>query len=145
MANDERDGVRIDKPSSGASEADSNASPGAVTPGFDARLSALRHRYPADPPVGAPALPEHDGGDVKLMGFALRIGVEFVAAVAVGCGLGFLADQALDSRPGGFVVGFFLGAMAGFLSVYRYAMRMMGPVPVTKQEQVDGGGDGSEI
>ncbi|MHA1113499.1 MAG: AtpZ/AtpI family protein [Alphaproteobacteria bacterium] len=53
------------------------------------------------------------------LGFALRIGVDLVAALAVGVGIGLLIDEALETRPWFMVVFFFLGAGAGMLNVYR--------------------------
>jgi ATP synthase protein I len=53
------------------------------------------------------------------LGFALRIGIELVAALAVGVGIGFLLDRWLGTAPWLMVVFFFLGSAAGFLNVYR--------------------------
>ena len=52
-------------------------------------------------------------------GFALRVGVELVAALAVGLGIGWAFDHWLGTRPWGLVTFFFLGAAAGILNVYR--------------------------
>ena len=53
------------------------------------------------------------------LGFALRIGVELVAAVVVGVVIGHLLDRWLGTGPWLMVVFFFLGSAAGFLNVYR--------------------------
>ncbi|MGB8276008.1 MAG: AtpZ/AtpI family protein [Alphaproteobacteria bacterium] len=53
------------------------------------------------------------------LGFAFRIGVELVSALAVGAGVGRLLDIWLGTEPWGLVVFFFLGAGAGVLNVYR--------------------------
>ena len=53
------------------------------------------------------------------MGLAFRIGIELVAALAVGVGIGWLLDVWLDTKPWLMVVFFFLGAGAGILNVYR--------------------------
>ena len=55
------------------------------------------------------------------MGMAFRIGVELVAALLVGVGIGLLLDRWLDTAPWFFVTFFFLGAGAGILNVYRAA------------------------
>lgn len=53
------------------------------------------------------------------LGFALRIGIELVAALAVGVGIGLLLDRWLDTTPWMLIAFFFLGSAAGFLNVYR--------------------------
>ncbi|MDH3700809.1 MAG: AtpZ/AtpI family protein [Alphaproteobacteria bacterium] len=53
------------------------------------------------------------------LGFALRLGIELVAALAVGVGIGWLLDYWLETSPLMLVVFFFLGSAAGFLNVYR--------------------------
>ncbi len=56
------------------------------------------------------------------LGWALRIGVEMVSALAVGVGIGLLLDWWLGTGPWLLVVFFLLGAGAAFLNVYRAAM-----------------------
>jgi ATP synthase protein I len=60
----------------------------------------------------------------KGLSIAMRIGVELVAALAVGGGLGYLADSYLHSDPLGILVGVFLGMSAGLLNVYRMASKL---------------------
>ena len=59
----------------------------------------------------------------KGLSIAMRIGVELVAALAVGGGLGYLADSYFGSSPTGILIGVFLGMTAGLLNVYRMASR----------------------
>jgi ATP synthase protein I len=59
----------------------------------------------------------------KGLSIAVRIGVELVAAMIVGGGLGYLADSYFNSSPLGILVGVFLGMSAGLLNVYRMASR----------------------
>ena len=54
-------------------------------------------------------------------GMAMRVGVELVAALVVGVGIGLLLDRWLGTAPLFLVVFFFLGAGAGILNVYRAA------------------------
>jgi len=64
---------------------------------------------------------EDEGAGARFggLGLAFRIGVELVAALIVGVGIGLLIDRWLGIAPWGLVVFFFLGAGAGVLNVYR--------------------------
>lgn len=80
---------------------------------LDAKLRKVRARHAEEPEqTGRQAIGPG-------LGFALRIGVELVAALAVGVGIGVLLDYWLDTKPWFMVVFFFLGSAAGFLNVYR--------------------------
>jgi len=81
---------------------------------FDARLRKARAE--ADETTGRAPRPERTTSGV---GFALRIGVELVASLIVGGGLGLLLDRWLGTTPWLMLLFFLLGAAAGFLSVYR--------------------------
>lgn len=50
---------------------------------------------------------------------AFRVGVDLVAGLAIGVGIGVLLDHWLGTGPWLMVVFFVLGAAAGFLNVYR--------------------------
>lgn len=84
---------------------------------LDARLRQARERRPDG------STKEDQGPNRSAigpgLGFALRIGVELVAALAVGVGIGLLLDRWLGTGPWMLVVFFFLGSAAGFLNVYR--------------------------
>jgi len=54
----------------------------------------------------------------------LRIGVELVAAIAVGTGLGYALDRLLGSLPIALLVGFTLGSAAGMVNVVRTAKEL---------------------
>lgn len=58
------------------------------------------------------------------IGFAVRIGVEIVAAIGVGTGIGLLLDRWLGTAPWLMVLFFMLGAAAGMLNVYRVMQGM---------------------
>jgi ATP synthase protein I len=82
------------------------------------RLEKARRRsseHEGEEPASAP------GG----LGYGFRVGIELVSALAVGVGLGFLADRFIGTRPWGVILGFFLGAAAGMLNAIR-AMRELG-------------------
>ena len=55
----------------------------------------------------------------SLVGLAMRAGVELVAGVAVGAGVGYALDLWLGSGPWLFISCFIVGAAAGMLNVYR--------------------------
>jgi len=60
----------------------------------------------------------------KGLAFAARVGMELVVATMVGVFLGYLLDRYLGTRPWLMVVGLVIGAVAGFLNVYRFVQRM---------------------
>ena len=51
--------------------------------------------------------------------WAASLGVEMAAAVLVGAGIGYFIDSKLGSIPWGMVLGIILGALAGFLNIYK--------------------------
>ncbi len=53
------------------------------------------------------------------IGFAMRLGVELVAALIVGVAIGYFLDRWLGTKPWLMLVFFLLGSAAGFLNVYR--------------------------
>ncbi|MGE0718399.1 MAG: AtpZ/AtpI family protein [Alphaproteobacteria bacterium] len=76
----------------------------------------------------------HSDGDGKVgsqtdraqspLGWAFRIGVDLVAALVVGVGIGWLLDGWAGTMPLFVVLFFFLGAAAGALNVWRAVNRM---------------------
>jgi ATP synthase protein I len=67
-----------------------------------------------------------DGG--QGLAFAMRIGVEIVAALIVGVGIGLLLDYWLGTKPWFLLVFFVLGAAAGFMNVFRVVGGLGGQV-----------------
>jgi ATP synthase protein I len=55
------------------------------------------------------------------LGVGFRIGIELLASLIVGLALGWVADRFLGIRPWGVVLGFFIGAAAGMVNVFREA------------------------
>jgi ATP synthase protein I len=81
------------------------------------------------------------------MGFAVRIGVELVSAVAVGTAIGWGLDYWLGTRPWLMLVFILLGGAAGMLNVYKMASGMTGGIgyrPVPGAEPKEGSGDGEQ-
>jgi len=62
------------------------------------------------------------------VGLALRLGVDFVAGVVVGVGIGLLLDWWMGSSPAMLIVFFLLGAAAGTFNVFRTASGQGGAV-----------------
>ncbi len=60
----------------------------------------------------------------KMTGFSFRISTEIVAALVVGVGIGIIVDNYFNSQPFGLIIFFILGALAGFLNVYRVMRRI---------------------
>ncbi|MBK67032.1 MAG: ATPase F0F1 [Rickettsiales bacterium] len=71
------------------------------------------------------------------MGVAFRIGIEFVSAVAIGCGLGLIIDNYFGTSPWGMVILFFIGCGAGFSNVYKTTQRMSKPVGLKPENNPD--------
>lgn len=107
---------------------------------LEKRLRAARehqgaHRQGEGGPAGGP-------GSMSGLGWAFRIGVEMVSALAVGVGIGLLLDWWLDTGPLFLVVFFLLGAGGAFVNVYRAAMGYGLAVGYRKPGK-DGGGEKS--
>lgn len=79
-----------------------------------ARLERARSEETRGP--GSGDLPPPSG-----LGAGFRIGIELLASLIVGLALGWVADRFLGTRPWGLVVGFFIGAAAGMVNVFREA------------------------
>ena len=57
-------------------------------------------------------------------GFGFKISTEIIAALVVGVGIGLIVDNYFNTKPFGLIIFFILGALAGFLNVYR-VMRLI--------------------
>ena len=57
-------------------------------------------------------------------GFGFKISTEIIAALVVGVGIGLIVDKYLNTKPFGLIIFFILGALAGFLNVYRVMRRI---------------------
>ena len=85
---------------------------------LDKRLKRLREKDERGAAGGSGR-----SGSASGVGFALRIATELVAALVVGGVIGYLLDQWLGTTPWLMLVFFLLGAVAGFMNVYRVMMR----------------------
>jgi ATP synthase protein I len=57
-------------------------------------------------------------------GFGFKISTEIIAALVVGVGIGLIVDNYFNTKPVGLIIFFILGALAGFLNVYRVMRRI---------------------
>ena len=80
---------------------------------FDQRLEGARKRAGLDT-AGAPA-----ASDEHPLTFAVRLGVEMVAAVAVACAIGYGLDRVFGTRPWLMIAFVPLGVAAGVRSLMR--------------------------
>ena len=87
---------------------------------FDERLRRLRERAPGEQKTD----PGASASTGTAFGFAFRIGVELLAALLVGGGIGWLLDRWLGTMPLFLIIFFFLGAGAGMLNVFRAAKEL---------------------
>ncbi len=110
-----RDDKRLDTSSAGPK----------VTADLEARIARARGQRSA----GA-AAEQTRQGDMSGMSRGLRLGSEFVAAIFVGAGLGWIIDSVLPTRPWAMVVLLLLGFAAGVLNVVRAAKQMNDATPV---------------
>ncbi|MDJ0893649.1 MAG: AtpZ/AtpI family protein [Alphaproteobacteria bacterium] len=107
---------------------------------LSARLRAARERQPDDDKTGGFGGGRREGG----IGLAFRMGVEIVAAVGIGFGIGWLLDEWLGTRPWLMVVFFFFGAAAGMLNVFRTMSGIghgVGYKPAERRKPEDDGRD----
>lgn len=54
----------------------------------------------------------------------MQAGIEFVGSIVVGSAIGYGIDQWLNTAPFGFLIMFFMGVAAGFLSIYRISKNL---------------------
>ena len=57
-------------------------------------------------------------------GFGFKISTEIVAALVVGVIIGIIVDNYFNTKPFGLIIFFILGALAGFLNIYRIMRRI---------------------
>ena len=80
---------------------------------------ALAARLPASTGKNESGAP--GSGDLTGFGQALKLSSEFIAAIAVGVGIGWLIDRVAGTSPWGLIVFLLLGFAAGVLNVLRSA------------------------
>lgn len=96
---------------------------------LDDRLRRLREREGS-----GRAEPSRGHASSSGLGMAMRIGVELVASLVIGVGIGWGLDHLLGTSPWLLLVFFLLGATAGMLNIYRVMMGMSHTVGYSKQK-----------
>ena len=101
--------------------------------GIRRRLDTLGERLAEVQARHAPPPPPDSRARGEALGYALRLGVELVAGVAVGGFIGWALDRWLGSAPFLMVVFLVLGAAAGMMNVFRAATAMQAKAPPSRQ------------
>jgi ATP synthase protein I len=83
------------------------------------RLSGELKGRAAPPPAPEPKPEPKSGSAGSAMSLGLRAGSEFVSAVIVGLGIGWVLDRALGTNPAFLIVFFLIGVAAGVWNVIR--------------------------
>jgi ATP synthase protein I len=88
---------------------------------LDRLSSELKGRSASSSSASEPkAAPKTNGGAAgSAMSLGLRAGSEFVSAVILGSGIGWVLDRALGTRPAFLIVFFLIGVVAGIWNVIR--------------------------
>ncbi|MFD2648684.1 AtpZ/AtpI family protein [Devosia albogilva] len=102
--------------------------------------SAKRERMLEDDRASRDASPEMSG-----LARGLRIGTEFVAAIMVGAGIGYLIDLGLGTSPWGLLILFGLGFAAGILNVIRAVAEMNAASPPPAGADLGPDGEDEEL
>jgi ATP synthase protein I len=68
-------------------------------------------------------------GDMTGLARGMRIGTEFIAAILVGAGIGYLIDLGLGTSPWGLLILLMVGFAAGILNVIRVVAEMNAASP----------------
>ena len=91
---------------------------------------------------GQPTTGSDDPALQQGMALGLRIGVEFVATIALAAVLGWALDRWLGTGPWGMIILFFLGVGAGMTNVYRAVAGIKVPVGYRRPETLGSGQPG---
>lgn len=83
---------------------------------FEKRLEMARRKQGLDPVTPGPSAGD---GQPSAMGVGLRVGVELLAALVVGVGIGWYLDRWLHSSPLFLIVFVLLGGAAGIANIWR--------------------------
>jgi ATP synthase protein I len=92
------------------------------------RLSGELKGRAAPRPASQPSAKPKTDSAGSAMSLGLRAGSEFVSAVIVGSGIGWVLDRALGTKPAFLIVFFMIGVAAGVWNVIRLTSPKGGPL-----------------
>lgn len=118
----------------GADKTSGRTQSGRDQEGIRRRLDTLGERLAEVQARHAPPPPPDSRARGEALGYALRLGVELVAGVAVGGFIGWALDRWLGSAPFLMVVFLVLGAAAGMMNVFRAAKAMQAKAPTAGKD-----------
>ena len=98
---------------------------GSLTSDLGARIARAKVEAAVDEAQSAPG-PQRD---MTGLGRGMRLGSEFIAAILVGAGMGYLLDRWLGTSPWLLLVMLLIGFAAGVLNVVRAAAEMNRAAP----------------
>ena len=96
------------------------------------KLAADLHGRPPPPPAPAqppPSARSSPGSAMSGMSLGLQAGSEFVSAVVIGAGIGWVLDKGLGTKPAFLIVFFMFGVAAGVWNVIRLTSPKRGASP----------------
>jgi len=96
-----------------------------VTRDLASRIASAKR----DRAVGDNRTPKDASRDMSNLGRGMRIGTEFIAAILVGAGIGYLIDLGLGTSPWGMLILLLVGFAAGILNVIRVVAEMNAASP----------------
>lgn len=88
---------------------------------LERRRRQLEARLATRQPASRDGKDEQDPSSKTGIGTALKLSSEFIAAIAVGVGIGWAVDHWVGTSPWGLIIFLLLGFMAGILNVLRSA------------------------
>ena len=103
----------------GSDPEDHDDDPAALRARLDRLSSELKGRAASPPPGPQPKSDANSGGSSSAMSLGLRAGSEFVSAVIIGLGIGWVLDRTLHTNPAFLIVFFLIGVAAGVWNVIR--------------------------
>ena len=103
----------------GSDPEDHDDDPAALRARLDRLSSELKGRAASPPPGPQPKSEANSGGSSSAMSLGLRAGSEFVSAVIIGLGIGWVLDRTLHTNPAFLIVFFLIGVAAGVWNVIR--------------------------
>lgn len=82
--------------------------------------------------------PSKDKAFSSSLGFAYRVGIEFISGILVGLLLGYVIDRTFDIQPWGLVIMVLVGASAGLLNIFRMLGLWGSKSSIPAREEKDG-------